>query len=485
LALAAESTYTLPPHVKLIDRLLVRVAAGELKRLIVTVPVRHGKSEMCSRFFPAWLLGMRPEWKIVVAGYGQEFADEWGRKARDLLEQYGQRFFGIAPRRGSRAKAHWTLEGSAAMPGGGMYALGVGASLTGRGANVLVIDDPIKNAEEADSETMREAIWNWYWSTARTRLEPGGAVVILMARWHEDDLVGRLLEQRPDIEPWNVVNLPCLAEENDPLGRAPGETLWPERWSQQEMEATRDAQPSARWWSALYQQKPVPAEGLLFKRANFCRWELAHDVYNDFYVLRDPERGDRHIDAGQVTVFQVCDIAASDKTTADYTVVSTFALTRHKDLILLTVERQHFDVLEVHRFIEQANDVHGRPPIWVEEFGAGMGPLKRLRQDGYPAMALKREAGIQLDKTARAFHAVAAYEDHRIYHPIDDTSFNGSSVKDWENELATFPNAAHDDQVDTVSYAARLIPQLAPQIRMPASDVERRPITAGAMSTQF
>src|SRR5215831_8015556 len=219
LAIAVEPTYTLPRHIELIDRLLVEVAAGEKRRVIVTVPVRHGKSEMCSRFFPAWLLGMKPDAKVIVAGYGQEFADEWGRKARDLLEEYGPRFFGVTPRRGSRAKAHWTLERYDTVPNGSMYALGVGASLTGRGADVMVIDDPIKNAEEADSEVRRQSIWDWYWSTARTRLEPGGAVVILMARWHEDDLVGRLLASAPDVEPWTVVNLPALAEAADPLGR--------------------------------------------------------------------------------------------------------------------------------------------------------------------------------------------------------------------------------------------------------------------------
>lgn len=466
--LATESKWTLPPHIDLIDQLLVRVAAGEIKRLIVTVPVRHGKSEMCSRFFPAWLLGMKPDCRVVVAGYGSEFAERWGKMARDLLSEHGQRFFGVGVEKGSRSKSNWGLE----LNPGGMYSIGVGASLTGRGANVLVIDDPLKNSEEADSETMREKIWDWYWSTARTRLEPRGAIVILMARWHEDDLVGRLLEHPTDIEPWHVVNLPCLAEDNDPLGREPGDALWPERWSRQEMEATRDGG-LARWWAALYQQRPAPAEGILFKRTNF----RSYRIEDGHYVLRDG-MDQRVVGVGECTVFQTCDAAMSDKATADYTVVSTWAIAPTGDLILLDIARQQFESLDVPGFVAGQNETHGSPPIWVETLGAGRVVLEGLRRMGLAGMALKPDQGIQLDKTARAYRAIALYEQHRVFHPQGTVWLAA-----FESELVSFPAGTNDDQVDTVSYAARLLPTMGKRerVREPAY----KPLSAGIMSQRF
>ncbi len=483
MALATDPTWTLPAHVDLIDQLLVRVAAGELRRLIVTVPVRHGKSEMCSRYFPAWLLGMQPRLQVVVAGYAASFAEEWGAKARDVLEMYGKQFFGVSLRSSSKAKAHWNIE---QMPGG-MFALGVGGQLTGRGADVLVIDDPFKNAEEADSEVMRDKLWDWYWSTARTRLEPKGAVVILMARWHEDDLVGRLLNHPTDIEPWTVVNLPALAEADDPLGRQEGEALWPERYDQAELEAIRISQPP-RWWWALYQQKPTPGEGLLFKRQDFRRFQIQEETISSshyrWYVLADePGLYTRRIDTGYCTHFQTVDVAISAKQTADYTVVATWARTPQGDLILLDCQRQHYEEQQTVDFLQRTNDEHGRPPMWVERFGAGRSPLAILGRNGYPVMELPVEAGTKLDKNTRAFGAIALYQQHKVFHPSNQPAWLG----DFENELCVFDKGAHDDMVDVTAYAARLLPIISGREPAPARerDPSERPISAGVRSMAF
>jgi predicted phage terminase large subunit-like protein len=473
--LAAERDWSLPAHIDLIDQLLVRVAAGELKRLIVTVPVRHGKSEMCSRFFPAWLLGMRPSYRVVVAGYGAEFAEEWGEKARNLLSEHGPRFFGVGVSKDSHAKARWKVE----VAGGGMFALGVGSPLTGRGANVLVIDDPFKNSEEADSPVLREKVWNWYWSTARTRLEPGGAIVILMARWHEDDLIGRLENHPEDVEPWTVVNLPALAEENDALGRRPGDALWPERFSQHELEATRKGM-LPRWWSALYQQRPAPEEGILFKRSDFRRysetWRGEPNMPGSarYYMLKT-DHGEKKIDAGRCHTFQTVDVAASEKEQADYTVIATWAATPDKDLLLLDVQRQHFELTRVPALLARVNDEWDRCPIHVESFGHGYGPFQALRRDGRAVAELRPDT----DKVRRAEHAVMRYEQHTVYHPI-----SAEWLPAYEHELCTFPNAAHDDQVDVVAYAARLLPSIGRQRAM--QDVERpHTISRGIMTQQF
>lgn len=458
LLLATERDWQLPRHVDLIDGLLVRVAAGELRRLIVTVPVRHGKSEMCSRFFPAWLLGMRPDFRIVVAGYGSDFAEEWGEKARDLLTNHGPRFYGRSVSKSSSAKARWKVD----VGGGGMFALGVGSPLTGRGANVLVIDDPIKNSEEAFSETLRNKVWNWYWSTARTRLEPGGAIVILMARWHEDDLVGRLLSHPPDGEEWTVVNLPALADsDEDPLGREVGEALWPERFSREELEATRKSMLSL-WWNALYQQQPAPPEGFMFKRKDFRYWrieveDLAYGqvIPRRWYVLADGETA-RRFDTGHCTTFQTVDVAMSEKETADWTVVATWQSTPDKDLLLMDVERRRFEEQQIADFLMACNDKHGRPPMWVERFGAGRNPLSVVARHGYPVMEIPPEAGTQTDKVTRAFGAVALCERHKLFLPHGQPEWLGA----YEDELASFNNATHDDQVDCTSYAARLLPSI-------------------------
>lgn len=221
------------------------------------MPPRHGKSELTSRYFPAWYLGTYPDRRVILTSYEADFAAGWGRKSRDALTAYGPDVFGVAVREDSAAANRWEIAGHE----GGMVTAGVGGPITGRGANVLIIDDPVKNAEESRSPAIREKIWDWYTSTAFSRLEPGGSVILIMTRWHRDDLVGRLLDRGAeyDPEPWRVIKLPAIATgtEPDPIGRNPGEALWPARYDVDSLAPNR-ADPY--WWSALYQQEPV-AEG--------------------------------------------------------------------------------------------------------------------------------------------------------------------------------------------------------------------------------
>lgn len=198
-----------PPHLDLLNRKLMGVATGEITRLLVTMPPRHGKSEFISKYFPAWYLGTFPDRRFVLTSYEADFAMSWGRKVRDLLQQHGESYFGITIRPDTTAANRWTIAGRA----GGMDTSGVGGPLTGKGADVLVIDDPVKNAEEAGSETYRNKAWDWYTSTAYTRLEPGGAVILIQTRWHEDDLAGRILSQvGAGGEPWHVLSMPALSD---------------------------------------------------------------------------------------------------------------------------------------------------------------------------------------------------------------------------------------------------------------------------------
>ena len=212
------------------------------------MPPRHGKSMLTSQYFPAWYIGTYPDRRVIFTSYEADFAMSWGRKARDVIERQGQAF-GIKVRGDSSAAIRWDVDGHT----GGMVTAGVGGPITGKGADLLIIDDPVKNDEEARSPRQREKIFEWFRSTAYTRLEPNGAIVLIMTRWHQEDLAGRLLEQKE--EQWDLLNLSALAHENDPLGRKPGEALWPARFSVEKLQAIRKTI-GPYWWSCLYDQKP-------------------------------------------------------------------------------------------------------------------------------------------------------------------------------------------------------------------------------------
>lgn len=238
-------------HLNYLSHKLMELVEKPL-RLLVSVPPRHGKSELVSHWLPVWFIANWPSHRVIEVSYEADFASTWGRKARDTILGNSQGL-GVKIREDIQATNAWeTVEG------GGMITAGVGGPITGRGANLLVIDDPIKNWEEAHSVTVREAIWNWYRSTARPRLEPEGSIVIMMARWHREDLIGRLLLE--DKEPWDYFALPALAQKDDPLGRVVGIPLWPERYGLDALEKTRlDIGEDA--WKSLYQQAPETVAG--------------------------------------------------------------------------------------------------------------------------------------------------------------------------------------------------------------------------------
>lgn len=256
--LASRQRWTSPRHLTLLNRKLLEVNSGVTRRLMIAMPPRHGKSMFTSHYFPAWFLGTNPDKRVILASYEARFASSWGSKARDVLNEYGREIFGIQVRNDRSAADDWDI----AHHTGGMVTAGVGGPITGRGADLLIIDDPVKNAEESRSPVIREKIWDWYKSTAFTRLEPGGSVVLIMTRWHADDLAGRLLGESPDFDPipWQVLKLPAIATEDDDLiGRKFGEALWPERYTVDDLKAH---QSDPYWWAALYQQDPTSEGGV-------------------------------------------------------------------------------------------------------------------------------------------------------------------------------------------------------------------------------
>lgn len=249
------------PHLDLIDQAFADIEARKIDRVMVLMPPRRGKSRRVSRWGALWHLARHPDRRVVLASYGAGLAEEHGRWIRDQIA--GTPGLGIALRGGSRAADHFDLVGQE----GGFVAVGVGGGLTGKGADLLLVDDPVRDREEADSETMRRKTWEWWTDVATTRLHPGAAVCLVMTRWHEDDLGGRILAQEAD--QWRVLSLPELAEsEADLLGRELGEPLWPARYSLADDERTRAAI-GGRAWTALYQQRPAPPDGAVFRRSWF------------------------------------------------------------------------------------------------------------------------------------------------------------------------------------------------------------------------
>ena len=268
-------------HLTVLNEYLLLVAGGHIERLAVFMPPRHGKSTMVSHHFPAWWLMRFPDERVIEAGYGNQFAASWGRKSRQAIEYAFQA--GISPVQVDPSKSaaeEWDILGHH----GGLYAVGIGGGVTGRGADLLIIDDPVKSREVAESPTFRNKTWDWYRDDVYTRLHPGGKIVLVQTRWHHDDLAGRILMNDLYEQDWTILSMPALAEPEveDALGRQPGEALWPERYSAEVME-NRQKILGIYSFNALYQQRPSAREGMLFKRDWF---NVLEAVPADLNVVR-------------------------------------------------------------------------------------------------------------------------------------------------------------------------------------------------------
>lgn len=254
-------------HALLCDR-LEAVERSDIDRLMVFMPPGHAKSTYGSILFPAWYIGRNPDRSLIAASHTAKLAAKFGRRVRNLVStpNYQAIFPDVELAADSKAADQWETTA-----GGEYFAVGVDGAVTGRRADLALIDDPIKGREDADSDTQREAVWDWYTNDLYTRLKPGAAIVVIQTRWHEDDPAGRLLEQmKLGGDQWEVLSLPALAEADDLMGRAPGEALWPDWYSLDELERIRFTV-GVRGWAALYQQRPAPEEGNYFKR-DWLRW---------------------------------------------------------------------------------------------------------------------------------------------------------------------------------------------------------------------
>lgn len=271
-------------HLDLIDQAFRRIAAGERLQVMLTMPPRHGKSQRASRWGPLWYLRRHPEHRIMIASYGADLADDHGRWIRDQLREYPDTL-GIRLNPASHAANRFDLEqkrGSSVR--GGLVTAGVGGGLTGKGFNLGIIDDPFKGHDDASSPAQRERVWEWYRSVFFTRRAPGASLILINTRWHEDDLSGRLLAHEP--HRWLQIDLPAIADRpEDPIGRAIGDPLWPDQYDAAELSDIRESV-GERVWYALYQQKPRPLEGGVWKWA----WITGNRIKPEAWRGIDPTR---------------------------------------------------------------------------------------------------------------------------------------------------------------------------------------------------
>jgi predicted phage terminase large subunit-like protein len=409
-------------HLAYLSAKLEQLEKRKIKRLLVSMPPRHGKSFLIDWFFPAWWLVRHPSDRVILAGYGETFARTWGARVRDTILENADDF-NLLVNKERTAADDWELTSK-----GGMLCVGVGGALMGRGANLLIIDDPIKSEEEANSETYREKMWDWWQTTAYTRLEPDGVVVGVMTRWHTDDLFARIIANDESKE-WTVINIPAEALENDELGRAPGEWLWPDRFPASEYEE-RKRTLNPWWWAALYQQSPTPEGGGLLKRD---WWRFYHTPPEDFDQM-----------------IQSWDLSLKDKETSDYCVGQLWGR-KGSNCYLLDQVRGKFDLKQVCDHMIRWTLKYPKAIAKLVEDTA-MGPaLKNTLQNkvqGIIPIPVKNTS-----KRSRVENAVPILQGGNCYVPERESGEKDKWVMDFIEELTNFPKGANDDQVDAFTQA--------------------------------
>lgn len=378
-----------------------------IRRLMVMMPPRHGKSEFFSKYLPSWYQGVYPKKRTILSSYEATFAASWGRKTRNLLEQHGH-LLGVRVARSPSSADQWEIEGTE----GGMITAGAGGAITGRGAHLLICDDPFKNSEEANSETIRNRVWEWWTSTAYTRLEPDGVAIVIQTRWHEDDLCGRLLkEAAAGGEPWRVLKMPAIGDD--------GAALWPERYSAERLAEIRRAV-GEYYWHSLYQQNPTPKEGSFFKVGNL-------------EIVDAPP-------AGLKTV-RAWDMAYTDGD-GDYTAGVQIGKADDGRYYVVDVVRGQWATDDRDRRIRQTAGMDGRQVrIRIPE-DPGAGKSMALAQIRMLAGFSVRAEKVSKNKETRADAFSSQVNAGNV------SLVRGPWNRDYIEELRQFPRGSNDDQVD-------------------------------------
>jgi predicted phage terminase large subunit-like protein len=429
-----------PPHLQKIDEVLVSAVRNGSARVMINMPPRHGKSELISKYFPFWYLGNFPDKQLLLTSYATEFAASWGRKVRDMIDIYGSSMFGIHLDKSNRSAHNFKISEHS----GFMNCIGAGGQITGKGADLIIIDDPIKNDAEANSITIRDNIWNWYSTTCYTRLEPDGILILVMTRWHEDDLCGRIIHNEGEMfeKNWIHLSLPAIAKENDPLSRNEGEALWKHRFP---IEKINDIKKTLGnyWFASLYQQEPSPADGGIFNSAYFRYFDEIDGVVK---LYGDDKVKNQLI--SKCRIYAVIDLAVSTSDKADYTVLLIFAVTPNHEILILDIVRQRMEGAGHLGLLENIYRKWQPITIGIESVQYQKSLVQQAKRKGLPVKELRPDK----DKVSRALTIAARIEAGTVYFKARQPWLG-----DLENELLQFPNGKNDDQVDALSYVAAMI----------------------------
>lgn len=441
-----------------LDDFLRAVADGLSPRLMLCMPPRHGKSELASRRFPAYVFGRYPDMSIIGTSYSADLASRLNRDVQRVIEQ--PEYIEIFPQTTLSAKNIHTVATGNYLRNSDLFEIvghrgsyrsaGVGGGITGMGGDILIVDDPFKDRAEADSPTIRRKVWDWYTSTLYTRLAPGGGILVINTRWHMDDLSGRLLEaaRRGEGDQWRVVEFPAIAA-HDELRRKAGEALHPERYPLEQLLAVKRALGS-RDWEALYQQHPVPDGGNIFK-AEWLRFWLPKDLPEKFdHVLLSWDMTFKDGDDNDYVVGQVWGRAGADRYLLDQ----------------VRARMGFTDTLASFRALAEKWPQATRK--LVEDKANGPAVIDSLRHHVSGIIPVSPDGS----KTARAHAVTALFEAGNVYLPHPQ---HCSWASEYVSELTQFPGAAHDDQVDATTQALRDMESKAPLRINPAILRSARP----------
>ena len=409
-------------HHRIIAEKLEKVARGELKRLIINMPPRHSKSEFASFLMPAWFLGRNPKLKIIQATHNTELAVRFGRKVRDLIDdpQYKDIFPDTHLKEDNKGAGKWQTSA-----GGEYFAAGVGAAVTGRGADLFVIDDP-HSEQDALSESAFDNAYEWYTSGPRQRLQPGGAIIIVMTRWGKKDLTGRLIAaQGSDImsDQWEVVEFPAILPSDKPL--------WPEFWEKDALLGIKASLPAQKW-NAQWQQNPTSSDSAIIKREWWQKWE------------------EEKIPPVQYIV-QAYDTAFSKKETADYSAITTWGIFKPEEsgpdnIILLDAQRGRWNFPELKEKAYEEHEYWAPDMVIVEAKATGTPLIDELRLRGIPALGFAPGKGS--DKVSRMHMVAPLFEAGIVWAPVDK-----KFAEDVIEEIVSFPYGDNDDYCDSMTLA--------------------------------
>jgi predicted phage terminase large subunit-like protein len=396
---------------------LEAVESGAIRRLLIFSPPRHGKTLLASEMFPAWFIGRNPEWQVIWSTYSQKRGDDVGRKVRNLVDSDMHRaiFPDCEISQDSKSVSHFST-----IQGGEYFNVSVGGGVTGRGANLFIIDDPHKGRKEVESTTIRNDSKDWYKGVAYTRLMPDNRIVIINTRWHDDDLSGFVLKNFPH-EDWVVLDLKAVAEEGDILGRELGEALWPASYPKKSLETIKSVVGSYEW-NAQYQQRPVGREGGMVKHAWIKRYSALPEL---------------------TKIVISWDTAFKDSEISDPSAATVWGMSENA-YYLIDVLNKRMEFTELKNRFQQLYNIHKANAVLVEDRASGQSLIQEMKmQTNIPVIAMSTK---NVNKVLRFDAVTPLFESGKVFLPE-----NAHWLADYEYQITNFPSTEHDDMVDSTS----------------------------------